>query len=527
MAMLTATPNTEAPLAERFSKVLRPREESQRIAIRSTRPEFCFSGRKLGGKSWVLGFKATAIANRYGPNHPRKYPAARIFLCREERAQMDQSTIYTMRHEILGPALYDALISKSTDTLTFPNGSTITFSGLDKPERIQGTRYMFMGIDQAEQLNEDQFETANAGCTQIGMPWTQTFSAFNPENPDHWAYLRYRPDEGDGLRVHPESGQRDFAEVVHVKLDDLVDMLTPEQRERRERWSGIYRDRWLLGRWVAFTGTVFDSWDPTVHVVDAPESWAAWDGLPPPSWPRWRGVDFGYNPDPYAVAWVTRSPDGVFYLYRQEERLKLTLDVQTRRVLWFENQERAYLKAAAKRADLEARARGEKATTWAQVRSYLNETGDMDDEPGLDYTGYSDHEAQHRAMYRKAGIASQRANKDIDAGIETMHNLLDPTQERADGTKGPRFLVVRGSLLQRDARLAEAKRPTCFEEEIGRYLWDTKKTAGGNKRMKDKPVDANNHMLDAVRYVLHTASSAPTHYVASGDDEGDAEGIGA
>jgi phage terminase large subunit len=499
MVMLTATAAASPALDQRVARLLKPMTEAQDIALCSTAPEFGYMGRRFGGKSWVLDAKAAFYAQRYGPPH---YPPARVFICREERAAMQQTTVLTMREEILGRELFDALYSASKDALHFPNGSTIVFEGLDRPKRVLGARYGFLGIDQAEQIDEDQFEIANSGCTQVGMPWTQTFCAFNPENPEHWAFQRYRPDEGDGFRT--DSQNKQFAEVVHVKESDLMNVLSEEQRDRLDRLSGLWRDRLRLGKWVAFTGTVLDVWDSRVHIIDPPEAWAAWGGLPPPSWERYRGVDFGYNPDPYAVVWATRSPEGIWYVYRQEYRLKLTLDVQTARVLAIQNSERARLKAEAKRQDILARRAGERSDVWKESVNYI--------EPGVRYISASDHEAQHRAMFAKAGLRSFRANKDIWAGIETMRNLLDPGQPG-----GPRLFVVKGSLVERDRQLGELRRPTCLEEEIGRYLWKETKAASGARIMKDIPVDANNHALDALRYVLHTFQTRRTSFVADGD----------
>jgi hypothetical protein len=124
------------------------------------------------------------------------------------------------------------------------------------------------------------------------------------------------------------------------------------------------------------------------------------------------------------------------------------------------------------------------------------------------FAGVSDHGADQRAFYAKRGIKSWPANKDIWAGLETVRNLMDPAQEG-----GPRLFVVSNEagpglgLTQRDKLLEEAARPTCLQEEMGRYLWGVSKTAAGAKVMKDLPVDANNHGNDWLRYVLHTFTS--------------------
>src|SRR5690606_988033 len=68
------------------------------------------------------------------------------------------------------------------------------------------------------------------------------------------------------------------------------------------------RRAWLEGDWDVFEGQFFDEWDPSVHVVDHFE--------PPPDWPRFRAMDWGYA-RPYSIGWYARMPNGALYRYRE------------------------------------------------------------------------------------------------------------------------------------------------------------------------------------------------------------------
>jgi hypothetical protein len=350
-------------------------------------------------------------------------------------------------------------------------------------------RYGLAGCDQAEQLDEAQFSILDAGCTQVGMPWTQTFCAFNPEHPGHWAYLRYQPDLGDGPR---EMDGKHFADVIHVKLNDGLDILTEQQRDKLDRMTGVLAQRLRFGRWVGFEGVVLDNWDPTVHIVDRPASWAKWNGYPPPSWPRYRGIDFGYV-HPYACVWISESPEGYRYLYRQDLRQGLTIDQQVARILQFEGEELMALNIAANKMD----ANGSAGRARAENRDALE---------ALNIAGsFSDHEAGHRAMFAAKGVSTMPANKEVQAGIETLRMALQPDRE---GT--PAFMVVRGSLKETDRTLEAGKRPTSFESEAARWVWKTAKTSAGARTTKDMPVDVGEDAIKATIYALHTLATAPT-----------------
>ncbi len=475
--MLTATPNTEGPVAEALQRVWRPLSDAQAVAFASTAPELCYSGRKFGLKSNTLGAKAAVYANRYGPNNG--YPPARVILCREERAAMEQTMLVTMRDEILGPELHAALYNTKDDGLVFPNRSVILYRGLDKPERIQGMRYGLAGCDQAEQLSEDQFTILDAGCTQVGMPWTQTMLAFNPDSPGHWAYLRYRPDEGDGPRYW-EDGKH-FADVVHVKVNDGLEILSPQQRDKLDRMTGTWAQRLRWGKWIGFEGQVLDNFDPAIHVRPAPDSWAEWDGLPPPSWTRYRGVDFGFV-HPWACVWLVRAPGGNLMVYRYAMRVGLTIEDQCTIIKAAEADELARLRRCAS---------AEYARENASTLDRLNLA-----------RSFSDHEAGHRAQYQANGVWTELAKKDVLAGIETLRDLFDPRDVDAEGY--PRLCIIRGALMERDRKLEAEKRPTSLEEEISRWNWRTAKTAGGARVTKDQPVDIGEDAIAALRYVCHS-----------------------
>lgn len=481
MAVSLSVPAQDA--IDKRVKVLSCRTPAQLEALKSAAPELAYLGRRFAGKSHVLCRKGLEYAVVYGNDD--RYDSPRVAVCREERASMEATTLATMRDEILGHELWAALYKAGKDEIWIPNGAIIRFFGLDKPGRALGSRYAWMGVDQAEQLSNEQFNIAISCCTQPYFPWTQFFTSYNPENPEHWAFKRYRPDLGSGKRFDDRGH---FADVVLVGEDDLLDILNPSDRDRLERLEGVWRDRLRYGRWVAFTGVCLHNWDPDIHLVSPPVSWAAWGGYPPPSWTRFRGIDFGYNPDPYCVLWAARSPEtGALYVYRQEYRIQLTLDEQIHRVRMLDAAEREALLLAAESApdDEDGEA----------MRSEARETLDI----GLQITTYSDHQADARAMYKKGGINSKPAFKEVQAGIESVVNHLSPRQPG-----GPRLFVVKNSLTERDRKLEADDRPTCLEEEVGRYIWKTAKSAAGAVAIKDVPVDENNHAMDALRYLVHS-----------------------
>ena len=91
-------------------------------------------------------------------------------------------------------------------------------------------------------------------------------------------------------------------------------------------------------------------------------------------------------------------------------------------------------------------------------------------------------------------MASIQAHKAVTEGIQAVQARL-----QAAGDGKPRLFLHRGSLVSQDASLAEAKRPTCTEQELPGYVWH--KDAEGTAN-KEEPVKVDDHGADAMRYLV-------------------------
>ena len=126
---------------------------------------------------------------------------------------------------------------------------------------------------------------------------------------------------------------------------------------------------------------------------------------PPPDWQRFSGLDFGFE-DPYVWMRAALSSDGVWWVYRQDYRTRLTIDEQTERILAADAEELATLKACAH----------EQGVTG--MDDYLQSLNVV--------ATYSDHERGHREMYQAAGIPSVAADKDAIASFIGLRRRPPP-----------------------------------------------------------------------------------------------------
>jgi phage terminase large subunit len=457
MSVIVATPTLPPP------RLIAPKTEAQRVALCALEPEVCYSGRKFGGKSWVACTKGYIYAS--------VYPGARVLICREERASMEGTTLPVL-WEVVPSEVKAAYWRESKSALILPNASEIHIDGLDKPQRIQGSRYGFAACDQAEDLDYNQFTILNGCIGQHTVPWRQLLLAFNPASPHHWAYKRYQPDLGDGVRTDDEGI---MSRVIHVQHDDLMDIIAPDYKKRLERMTGTWYKRWRLGLWCAFEGLVYPMWSPASMVVQRPVAWQRWGGYPPPDWPRVRGIDFGVV-HPFVCQWWAFDPEGVGYCYREIYMTNRSISAHAKTIKDEELRELEALRAAC--TPHEARA----------LSSYL----------GRLYleASYSDHDRSDRLTLEEHGVWTQPADKEVLAGIDTLGTVM------AEG----RMKLVAGRMVEIDEIQRAFEEPTCFEEELAGYHWPTNQDGVVLKR--EVPVAVRDHACDVARYVFNTRRRA-------------------
>jgi len=105
-----------------------------------------------------------------------------------------------------------------------------------------------------------------------------------------------------------------------------------------------------------------------------------------------------------------------------------------------------------------------------------------------------DHDAEDRAtLARKLGCPTLAAYKAVAPGIQATAARLKPA---GDGRS--RLMLMADSLVEKDPELADAGKPTCTEDEVESYVWDTR----AGLRKGDQPVKRDDHGMDATRYIV-------------------------
>lgn len=340
-----------------------------------------------------------------------KYPGMRGLIVRKTRESLTEAALVTYEDKVLpeGSSICAGAQRRMRQGYHYPNGSEIIVGGLDKAQKVMSTEYDMIYVQEAIELEENDWEACTTRLRNGGMPYQQLFGDTNPDAPTHW------------LKRRAENGQTRLIESRHEDNPSV----TPEYLAKLDALTGVRYFRLRKGLWVAAEGMIYDGYDPAVHLINRDDPRYGLQNGIPADWPRFWGVDFGYTNPFVWQAWA-QDPDGRLFRYREIYK------------------------------------------THSLVEDHAEDIKVASEGDPFPQAILCDHDAEDRAtLERKIGLSTTAAYKDVSPGIQAVASRL-----KVAGDGKARIFFLRDSLYEVDPELKEANKPTCTEEEIGGYVWD-------------------------------------------------------
>lgn len=371
-------------------------------------------------------------------NYAKRYPYSRHLIIRKTRASLTESALQTYERYILGEdnPMVQGVQRRNRQKYIYPNKSEIVIGGLDNATRIMSTEFDFIYVQEAIELEEDDWERLGTRNRNNVVPYQQLFGDTNPDKPTHW--LKQRCDVGKTVMLYSQ----------HEDNPSLYDVVSKtwtargrDYLDRLENLSGPRYHRLRHGKWVQAEGLVYNEWNQSVHMVDKFRI--------PDDWPKYRATDFGFI-HPFVTLWGAVDPDGRLYIYRQ----------------W--------------------------VMTHRTVSDHAKVIGELSKGESIVLTT-CDHDAEDMATLEAAGIKTTPAIKAVSPGIQTVQERL-----RLAGDGKPRLFVMRDSLVEVDPVLAEAKFPISLEQEMDGYVWAKGDRKDEPVKIHDDAVDCLRYLVMAV-----------------------------
>lgn len=376
------------------------------------------------------------------------FPGIRAALVRKTATSLGNTAKVTFDHHVADQAILNGELkfyypnANNPAEYRYLNGSNISLLGMDKGSKIMSSEYDLVYVMEATELTLDDWEVITSRLRNNKMPFQQIIADCNPASPAHW--LKQRSDSGKTTMFTTR-----HQDNPTIYQDGVLTPAGASYMDKLNNLTGVRRSRLLEGKWVSAEGVVYDEFDPSIHLISRYNSESG-TGLPPADWPRYWSVDFGYIA-PFVCQFWTVDQDGRLILYREIYQTQTTIEDLV--------------------PIIDAARHTKKGIDPLPVAVIT------DHEPGL-----------QEILNKKLGIRCINANKDVQAGIERVKARLAIAE---DGL--PRLMICRDALHNTDALLLESRKPASTEEEIGEYVWDSR---------KETPLKVNDHGMDAMRYMV-------------------------
>lgn len=438
------------------------------------------AGGFAGGKSAALCVKPCQLF--------QDYPGMNVLMARESYPKLND----TLRKEFFKWCPTDwiehASLSKD-NTVILKNGTTINFRYVQQQGKQEGgtsnllsATYDLIVVDQIEDpgiLHKDFLDLLGRlrGNTKyvgddMTMPRTGPRWLLASCNPSrNWVFRTLvRP-----LQVFTQSGFKSpdlmvdkrgnpMVDLFEVSTYDNKDNLEPDFIESLESaYSGQMRDRYLLGKWAAYEGLVYPSYDENVHIIRHAELVRHLRRLTMMGFRATiiEGYDHGMAKQSCYILGFGDDKHNVFLLdgfYEKEQDIGTSADAIERI-----RNEYDIIPTAPILADPAVFRRG----------------------------GTSDKKVVGRTtadIFSECGISMMPGNNEIVNGIAKVQAYLKPTKFH----KHPLTNAVPAPHLYVSDKLE------FVDKEITDYFWkrDTENES------EDKPQDRNDHAMDTIKYIL-------------------------
>jgi len=272
--------------------------------------------------------------------------------------------------------------------------------------------------------------------TRLSMPGSKMFCTTNPDSPMHWCKVDYIDRAAEGV-----------CKVFSFNIEDNPSLEEDYKEQLKLEFTGLWYDRFILGKWVQAEGSIYDMWDTKQHCMFCN------DFLKKKKKKQFKyyvvGIDYGTS-NPTAFLMIGYDEwDGPKYVVK-EYYYKGGSTAGTG----------ATRQSLPQKTDAEYRADLHKFIAGYPVTAIV-----------LDPAA-----ASLKIELRKSGLITRDADNSVLDGIRYVGSLLH---------QGNLFVDHSCKNLAR---------------EFSAYVWNPKKQEKG----LDEPKKENDHALDALRYALYT-----------------------
>jgi len=222
---------------------------------------------------------------------------------------LSESTLQTLEDFVCpGATWLKGATRRTRGYYQITNGSSFILCGLEDIERIKSMELDFIIVDEATEIEENDWEILLSRLSGRFAPYRQAIAICNPGAPSHW--LKLRADKGQMTHIH---GSFSDNPVLDADVLKTLSSLT-----------GVRRLRLYDGVWASSEGIVFDLSEAIIQ-----------HEKPPPG-ENYAGMDFGFSAPTGIVLgrlYTDESMRDVIYVYDERCVAECPVEVHAQWIL--------------------------------------------------------------------------------------------------------------------------------------------------------------------------------------------------
>ena len=163
---------------------------------------------------------------------------------------------------------------------------TVEFLSVDEPQKIRGRKRNIAFLNEANELNIEDFRQINMRCTDF------LILDFNPSDPVHWIYDEIIPREDCDTWITTYKDNKFLSKDLVFEIERMREKDPDYWRVYGEGQKAVYSARQIFNNWNFIPYDEFPEFDPAAEAVI--------------------GLDFGFSNDESAATLIFKKNDKLF-----------------------------------------------------------------------------------------------------------------------------------------------------------------------------------------------------------------------
>lgn len=192
------------------------------------------------------------------------YSGQQFAMCGKTIASFRRNVLGTLKQQLAARG-FNVKEHRAENCMTVSKGGRTNefyfFGGKDESSQdlIQGITLAGAFFDEVALMPQSFVNQATARCSVTGSKF---WFNCNPGGPQHWFYLEWVRKCRSRKMMY-----------LHFTMDDNLSLSEDIKARYRSQYSGVFYERYILGRWVMAEGLIYDMMDTTANTYrpqDAP-----------------------------------------------------------------------------------------------------------------------------------------------------------------------------------------------------------------------------------------------------------------